>query len=335
MFKEILERVIQKENLSQEEAALLMEEIMTGKLTSVQVAALLVAFRMKGETVDELTGFATVMRQKVRPMDSHHSWVVDTCGTGGDGGKTFNISTTAAFVAAGVGVPIAKHGNAAISSQCGSADLLKGLGVRIDADFSRMKEALEKIGICFLFAPLFHPSMIQVSLPRKEIGVRSVFNLLGPLTNPVGAKAQVLGVFKKEWVRPLAQVLMKLGSLEAFVVHGEDGLDEVTTTGPTWISHLKDGQMDSYFFNPESLGFQRSNSADLRGGDLDKNIGITRNILDGKKGPQRDIVILNAAFAVLAGRRALSLEEALQKSQEAIDSGKAMEKLNQLIELTH
>ncbi|MBI1884448.1 MAG: anthranilate phosphoribosyltransferase [Chlamydiae bacterium] len=334
MFKDALEKVIQRENLSAKEASFLMEEIMMGHLTPAQMGALLVALRMKGETVEEIAGFATVMRKMVREIHTHHPIVVDTCGTGGDGLKTFNISTTAAFVVAGAGVPVAKHGNVAVSSACGSADLLKGLGIKIDADRSLMEKALNDLGICFLFAPLFHHAMKHVATPRRELGIRTVFNILGPLTNPARAKAQVLGVSRKDLVSTLAQVLMKLGSEQAFVVYGEDGSDEVTTTSLTHVAQLKEGHVRYFEFNPEELGIARASLSDLQGGDLQTNVKISQNILEGQKGPPRDVVLVNAAFAILAGNGALDLKEAFQKAQEAIDSGKAKQKLEELAKYT-
>jgi len=334
-LKDLLEKIVQKNNLTQDEASALMEEIMSGNLTPAQVAAFLVALRVKGETVDEVTGFAKIMRKKVQSFSSKHSFVLDTCGTGGDGAKTFNISTTAAFVISAAGVPVAKHGNSAVSSQCGSADILKGLGVKIDVDKSVMEKALNEIGICFLFAPFFHPAMKHASAPRKEIGIRTVFNILGPLTNPAGAQAQIMGVFKKDLTDLMARVLSNLGTQHAFVVHGEDGLDEITITGKTYVSEVKNGKVTSFEFSPEKLGIQLSSAQSIQGGDLAFNIDITRSILFGKKGPQRDIVLLNAAFGLLAAHAARDLLEAFKKASDAVDSGKALKKMHELIDLTH
>lgn len=335
VLKDLLERIIQRQDLSQAEASLLMEEIVEGRLTSAQIAAFLVALRMKGESADEIAGLASVMRQKVERVASKHEHLVDTCGTGGDGGKTFNVSTLAALVTAGAGVPVAKHGNVAVSSRCGSADLLKGLGVNVEADRSVMERALNETGICFLYAPRFHPAMKHVAGPRKEIGVRTIFNILGPLTNPAGAKAQVIGVFRKDLVELLARVLLKLGSRHAFVVHGEDGLDEVTTTTETSVTQLKEGKVSSFCFVPEELGLKRCLSCDIQGGDLSVNLKIAKSVLAGEKGPCRDIVVLNAAFAIVAGSGAPSLGEGLKKAENAIDSGAADQKLKALIEYTH
>lgn len=334
IFKDVLEKVIQHHSLSLEESTLLMEEVMSGRLTPSQIAAFFVALRMKGETIDELAGFASVMRRWVRVIQTHHPMIVDTCGTGGDGAKTFNISTLSALVVAGAGIPVAKHGNAAVSSQCGSADLLKGLGVKVDADRSIMEKALNEIGLCFLFAPIFHHAMKHAATPRREIGVRTAFNILGPLTNPARAKAQVIGVFKKELTELLAQVLLKLGLKQGFVVHGEDGLDEVTTTGKTFVSQLKDGAVTSFIFNPESLGLSKALPSDLKGGDVHRNIEIARDVLEGEKGAPRDVVLLNAAFAIVAGEGASDFAQGLKKAQNSIDSGHAQKKLDQLIEYT-
>lgn len=334
-YKDLLERIIQGFNLSQEDAASFMEEVMNGKLTPAQIAAVLIALRMKGETEEEIAGFALTMRKWVRPLESQRSTIVDTCGTGGDGAKTFNISTLSAFVAAGAGIAIAKHGNVAVSSQCGSADLLKALGVKIESDPVVMGHALDEVGICFLFAPIFHPAMKHAGVPRKEIGVRTVFNILGPLTNPASAKAQVLGVYRKGLVELMARVLLRLGSNEAFVVHGEDGLDEVTTTAPTTVAHLENGKIENMNFTPESLGINRASLDDLKGGTITDNLKIAQSVLDGGKGPPRDIVLINAAFSILVGRGASSLEEAIQKASESLDSGKALQKLKQLVAFTN
>ncbi len=334
LFKETLEKIIQHHSLSFSEATSLMEEMMSGKLTSAQIAAFLIALRMKTETVDEIAGFATVMKKWVRVIHAKPAMVVDTCGTGGDGAKTFNISTTAAFVIAGAGIPVAKHGNVAVSSQCGSADLLKSLGVKIDVDRLVMERALNEIGICFLFAPLFHHAMMHAALPRREIGVRTVFNILGPLTNPAGAKAQVVGVYRKELTDLMAHVLVKLGVSRAFVVHGSDGLDEVTTTGKTFVSEVKNGEVSSFVFEPQSLGISKATSSDLKGGDIKHHTAITKSILEGEKGPERDVVLLNAAFGIVAGGAASDLKIGLKKAIESLDSGMARKKLEELIEYT-
>ncbi len=334
VFKETLEKIIQHHSLSFSEATSLMEEVMSGKLTSAQIAAFLIALRMKTETVDEIAGFATVMKKWVRVIHAKPAMVVDTCGTGGDGAKTFNISTIAAFVIAGAGIPVAKHGNVAVSSQCGSADLLKSLGVKIDVDRLVMERALNEIGICFLFAPLFHHAMMHAALPRREIGVRTVFNILGPLTNPAGAKAQVVGVYRKELTDLMAHVLVKLGVSRAFVVHGSDGLDEVTTTGKTFVSEVKNGEVSSFVFEPQSLGISKATSSDLKGGDIKYHTAIAKSILEGEKGPQRDVVLLNAAFGIVAGGAASDLKTGFKKATESLDSGMAKKKLEELIEYT-
>jgi anthranilate phosphoribosyltransferase len=322
-------------NLTVDEAKDVFGDIMSGGATDAQIAAFIVALRMKGETADEITAAATVMREKathVLANDGRH--VVDTCGTGGDGAHTFNISTAAAFVAAGAGAKVAKHGNRSVSSKCGSADVLDALGVNIGADPLVMKQCLDDIGICFLFAPSLHKAMKYAIGPRKEIGVRTVFNILGPLTNPSMAKRQLLGVFSPGLTATLAEVLKNLGSEAAYVVHGSDGLDEITISGPTHVAEVANGAVRSYDIAPENFGFKRGALSDVAGGTAQENAAIVKAVLSGKKGPQRDIVVLNAGFAVAASGVAKDPKEGIAMAQKAIDQGMAMEKLQRLIEMT-
>ena len=306
-----------------------MRDIMEGKSTDAQIASFLTALRIKGETVEEITGAAKVMREKVSKISAPEN-TVDTCGTGGDMSHTFNISTTAAMVVAACGLPVAKHGNRSVSSSCGSADVLEALNIKIELEPAKVEECLKTTGFGFMFAPLFHPAMKYAIGPRKELGVRTVFNILGPLTNPADAKRQVMGVFSDKLTEPLAQVLGNLGVKHAFVVHGEDGLDEITTTDNTRVSELKDGKVNTYSISPEDLGIKKANKEDLVGGSAEENAKITIEILEGKKGPKRDIVVLNAAAALIAGDKAVDFNEGLKKASEAIDSGTAREKLEEV-----
>jgi len=322
-------------HLTVEQSVEVFDEIMTGKTTDAQIAAFIVALRMKGETADEITGAVTVMRRKavnVLPRDVSH--VVDTCGTGGDGAGTFNISTAAAFVAAAAGATVAKHGGRNVSSVCGSADVLEALGVTITVSPDTMKECLDEIGIGFLFAPSLHAAMKYAIGPRKEIGIRTVFNILGPLTNPARASTQLLGVFSAEMTETLATVLCNLGSRKAYVVHGTDKLDEISICAETRIAELSNGAVRSYTVSPEDFGFQRATHADIEGGSPPHNAEIVRGIFDGKKGPPRDIVTLNAAFALAAAGVVATPQEGIHRACEAIDSGAAKEKLRLLVEKT-
>jgi len=329
MIREAINKVINGENLSQEEASLTMNEIMSGEATPAQIASFITALRMKGETIDEITGCAKVMREKVTPIKTKADYLVDTCGTGGDGSHTFNISTISALVASGAGVKIAKHGNRAVSSSCGSADLLKELGVNTEADTDTVARCIDEVGIGFLFAPLLHPAMKYAIGPRREIGIRTIFNVLGPLTNPAGAQAQVLGVYDSNLTEPLAHVLKNLGSHHVFVVHG-DGLDEITTTGETKISELKDGKVNSYNIKPTDFGFDKPEKADLAGGTIENNAKIALSILNGERGAKRDIVLINASSAIIVGGKASNISDGISLAEESIDSGKAMEKLEML-----
>jgi anthranilate phosphoribosyltransferase len=334
MIKEAISKVVSGESLSKEEASNTMNEIMSGEATPAQIACFLTALRLKGETIDEITGCATIMREKVTRIQTNTEILVDTCGTGGDVSHTFNISTIAALVAAGAGVRIAKHGNRAVSSQCGSADVLKALGVNTEADADKVARCIDEAGIGFLFAPMLHPAMKYAIGPRREIGIRTIFNILGPLTNPAGAKSQVLGVYDVGLTEPLAHVLKNLGSRHVFVVHGADGLDEITTTDKTFVTELKDGEVRSFVINPEDFDVTRANKADLIGGTVEENAKIALDILQGEKGAKRDVVLLNASAAIVTGGLASDFAEGIRLASESIDSGKAMKKLKTLIEVS-
>ena len=330
MIREAISKVVDGEDLSQEEAAATMNEIMSGDATPAQIACFITALRIKGETVDEITGCAKIMREKVTKIETSADLLVDTCGTGGDGAHTFNISTTAAFVAAGAGLHIAKHGNRSVSSKSGSADVLKALGVNIEADVATVAKCVDEVGIGFLFAPMLHPAMKYAIGPRREIGIRTIFNILGPLTNPAGARVQLLGVYDPALTANLAHVLKNLGSDHVFVVHGADGLDEITITDKTYVAELVDGQVRSYVTDPEAFGISRADISSLIGGSAEENAQITLDILNGERGARRDIVLLNSAAAIVAGGLAANLVEGIQLAAESIDSGKALEKLELL-----
>lgn len=330
MIREAIAKLIDGQHLAQSEAAGVMDEIMSGQATPAQIGAFLIALRIKGETVDEIAGCASVMRQKATRVTTRHPVVVDTCGTGGDASGTFNISTTAAFVLAGAGLCVAKHGNRAMSSKCGSADVLKALGVNIELSPDRVGCCLDEIGIGFLFAPMLHAAMKHAVGPRREIGARTVFNVLGPLTNPAGAQRQLIGVYSPALTETLAEVLNRLGSDRALVVHGADGLDEITLTGETKVSELRDGKVRTYRVTPEGFGLRRASSKDLQGGDEQTNARIVLDVLKGAEGPRRDAVLLNAAAAVCAGGLAEDIAGGIPIAQKSLDSGKALEKLEQL-----
>lgn len=333
-MKQYLQKIIGGNDLSQSEMSEAFDVIMSGEATPAQIGAFIVALRMKGETVDEIAGGASSMRRHAVFIDAGGLPVVDTCGTGGDSCDTFNISTTAAFVVAGAGVPVAKHGNRAISSKCGSADLLAELGVNLDVEPETVEECIRDAGIGFMFAPKLHPAMKHAMGPRRELGVRTVFNMLGPLTNPAGARGQIIGVFSPELTEPFAGVLKLLGSTRAFIVHGHDGMDEITTTDSSRVSELRDGQVKTYDLDPLEFVDEYASPSDISGGDAAANAEITRGILSGAKGPCRDIVCLNAAAAIAAGGKADTLREGWGLAQDSIDSGKAMKALEGLIEGT-
>ena len=337
MIREAISKVVEKNDLTRDEMIACMDEIMTGQATQAQIGSFITALRMKGETVEEITGAAMVMREKAVKIGSYNKIIdlVDTCGTGGSGTNTFNISTTTAFVVSGAGLKIAKHGNKSASSQCGSADVIKELGVNIDIPPDKVKECIDKIGIGFLYAPLFHGAMKHAIGPRREIGIRSIFNILGPLTNPANANCQVLGVYREELTEVLANVLKNLGTKRAFVVHGLDTLDEITITGKTKISELKDKSVKTFYITPEDFGMKSAQLKDIKGGDSKENAAIVREVLEGKKGPRQDVVLLNSSAALVAGGLARDFKEGIRIAKESISSGKAMDKLKRLVEFTN
>ncbi len=334
MIKEAISKVVNGEDLTEREAVDTMNEIMSGEATPAQIASFITALRLKGETIEEITGCARVMREKATKIKTNQSILVDTCGTGGDGAHTFNISTTAAFVVAGADIPVAKHGNRSVSSLSGSADVLKALGVNIEVGPEVVGRCIDEIGIGFLFAPLLHGAMKYAIGPRREIGIRTIFNALGPLTNPAGAQTQVLGVYDKNLTEPLARVLGNLGSKHVFVVHGEDGLDEITTTTNTYVSELVHGEVRSYTLNSTELGIPKAEAQDLAGGTPEENAAMTLAILQGESGPKRDIVLLNAAAAIVTGGKADNLQDGIALAAETVDSGEALEKLEALKKMT-
>ena len=334
IIKEAISRVIDRGDLAPDEAEDVMGIIMEGRATQAQIGAFLIALRMKGEKPGEIAAFARVMRQHavtITPVT--RNTLVDTCGTGGDGTQTFNISTASAFVAAGAGIPVVKHGNRSVSSKCGSADVLAGLGVNIAPDPAIQAKIVERVGIAFLFAPNHHPSLRHVMPARQELGCRTVFNILGPLSNPAGAKAQVLGVYNPELTQPIAEVLRLLGISRAMVVHGS-GLDEITTTGKTQVCELNEGLIRSYTLDPAKFGIAPAALADIRGGDLVDNVRIIREILEGERGAGRDIVTLNAGAAVYVGGLARDLHEGILLAEESINAGNALLRLDGLVEAT-
>jgi anthranilate phosphoribosyltransferase len=335
MIREAIAKVVQMENLNEAEMMEVMDEVMEGQATPAQIAALITALRIKGETIAEVTGAARIMRQKATRIDARSSVIVDTCGTGGDGKNTFNISTTAAFVVAAAGLTVAKHGNRAVSSGCGSADVLEALGVNISAAPEIVEECVQQIGIGFLFAPRLHGAMKYAIGPRREIGIRTIFNMLGPLTNPAGATCQLIGVYDPRLTEMFAGVLKNLGTKRAFVVHGSDGLDEATITGETRVSELRDGMISTYNIDPADLFGEIYSGEALRGGDATANARITKDVLTGQNGACRQIVLFNAALAIVAGEKAGSLKEGIQVAAEAIDSGAARKKLQALIALSN
>jgi anthranilate phosphoribosyltransferase len=321
-------------SLTQEEAAEAFDLVMSGAATPAQIGALVMGLRVRGETVDEIAGAARAMRAKVLTVRAPEG-AIDTCGTGGDGKGTFNISTCAAFVVAGVGVPVAKHGNRAISSRSGSADVLKELGVNIEASPETISRCIAECGLGFMFAPAHHAAMRHVARVRTELGTRTIFNLLGPLANPAGAKYQIIGVFGKEWVEPIAQVLVLLGTIRAWVVHGSDGLDELTTTGISDVAVVDAGKVSTFRISPRNAGLPDARPEDLTGGNAVENAAHIRAILGGLKGPLRDIVLLNAAAALLVAGKASTLREGVALASESIDSGKALAVLEALVPLSH
>lgn len=349
MIKKAIAKVVERENLPESEMIQVMDQIMSGAATPAQIGSFITALRMKGETIEEITGAARVMRERATPIrvgrnvldldrddiNIDEETILDVVGTGGDGTNTFNVSTTVAFVVSACGVKVAKHGNRSVSSSCGSADVLEALGVCLDVTPETVEHCINEIGIGFLFAPALHGAMKHAIGPRREIGIRTIFNILGPLTNPAAAQCQVMGVYREDLVEKLANVLQKLGCRRGFVVHGLDGMDEITLTSDTRIAQVSGAGVTSRLFRPEELGLQRCTMADLRGGDAAANAAIVRSVLSGMSGPKRDIVLLNGAFGLVAAGRAASLAEGLELAAEAIDSGRALAQLEKLAALTN
>ena len=348
MIKEVISKIVRDQNLTETEASAAMTEIMTGEATEAQIASFITALRMKGETSDEITGCAKVMKKFATPIrvrslvdidrediNEDDETVIDTCGTGGDGTNTFNVSTATAFLVCACGLRVAKHGNRSVSSACGSADVLEALGVNLNVTPEKVEECLSKIGIGFLFAPSLHGAMKYAIGPRRQIGIRTIFNLLGPLTNPASATAQVLGVYEEKLVEVIANVLKNLGSKKAWVVHGEDGLDEISISSDTLIAELSDDKVKIFKINPDDFGIKKAFVSDIKGGTAVENALIIRKILSGEAGPKRDIVLLNAAAGLYVGGKAKDINEGLTMAKEAIDSGRAKEKLELLIKITN
>ncbi len=345
MIKEAIAKVANGNDLTQEEMEATIEEVMTGKATPAQIGSFITALRIKGETVDEIVGAARVMRAKAKgiclsnqmagdQINGMEETILDIVGTGGDGAMTFNVSTTAAFVAAGAGLKVAKHGNRAVSSLCGSADVLQNLGVALDIIPSEVERCIQEVGIGFLYAPLFHGAMRYAAEPRREIGLRTIFNLLGPVTNPAGATVQVLGVYSPDLTEKIAHVMRRLGMRRAFVVCGEGTVDEISICGPTKVSHLEDGEVNTFHMIPEEYGLRRATSDSIRGGNARENARIIREILEGQRGPKRDMVLLNAAAAFVAADLDSGFKEGIERARDSIDSGRAREKLDSLIHFT-
>lgn len=334
MIQQAIYKALNRDNLSFEETKAVMDEIMGGNATNAQIAAFITAIRMKGETIDEITGCATIMRKYGLKL-KHEGDVLDIVGTGGDEAFTFNISTISSLIISAAGIPVAKHGNRSVSSKCGSADVLEALGVKIDIPVEKSEKILKEIGICFLFAPLYHSSMKYAAPVRREIGVRTIFNILGPLSSPADANLQLLGVYDENLVEPMARVLANLGVKRAMVVHGHDGLDEVSLSAKTTVCEVNQGQVNSFFLDPHQFGFEYCKPEDLVGGDPQQNAAIALSILNGERGPKRDIVLLNSAVCLYMSYNNITLRECVKLAADTIDSGKAMEQLRQFIRLSN
>ena len=348
MIKAAIAKIVERKDLTETEMIAVMDQIMGGEATPAQIAAFITALRMKGETVDEITGAARVMRDRATPIrvgkvldidrediNLDQETILDVVGTGGDGTNTFNISTTVSFVVAACGVKVAKHGNRSVSSLCGSADVLEKLGVNLDVTPEKVEECIRELGIGFLFAPALHGAMKYAIGPRKEVGIRTIFNILGPLTNPAGADCQVLGVYQEALVEPLAQVLARLGCRRGFVVYGMDGMDEITLTGPTRVAEIRDGKVKVFTIEPEDFGLSRCPMSALQGGNAVGNAEIVRSVLQGETGPRRDVVLLNAAFALIAAGVAEDIPSGLELARAAIDEGRALAKVDALAGMTN
>jgi len=333
-LKSIIGKVATGASLSREEAASAFDSMMSGEATPSQMGGLLMALRVRGETVDEITGAVSAMRAKMLRVDAP-SDAIDIVGTGGDGSGSVNVSTCAAFIVSGAGIPVAKHGNRALSSRSGAADVLTALGVKIDLKPDHVGRCVKEAGIGFMFAPAHHPSMKNVGPTRVELATRTIFNLLGPLTNPAGVRRQMVGVFSRQWVQPLAQVLKNLGSDAAWVVHGSDGLDEITLTGPTFVTALENGQVRSFEISPDDAGLPHAHGESLRGGDADANAVALRSVLDGKPSPFRDVALFNAAAALVVAGKVKNLKEGVALGAQSLDSGAAATRLKQLIAVSN
>ncbi|MFA4982404.1 MAG: anthranilate phosphoribosyltransferase [Candidatus Omnitrophota bacterium] len=335
MIREAIEKAARRIDLSEKEMREAFDEIMSGKAAPSQIGAFVTALRMKGETVIEITAAARVMREKSLHIHAGKETIIDTCGTGGGSTNTFNISTTVAFVVAGCGVKVAKHGNRAASSQCGSADVLEALGVKLDISPDMVQRCILEIGIGFMYAPLFHGAMKFAAPVRKEIGIRTIFNILGPLSNPADASSQVLGVYDAKLTETMAGVLKNLGLKRAFVVYGMDTLDELTITGRTRVTELNKGKIKTYYLTPEKFGLKRASLDDIAGGDAKENAGLILSVLKGERGPKRDVVLMNAATALVAAFKAKDLKAGVKLAAASLDSGSALKKLMKLIEITN
>lgn len=334
MIKEAIYKLVNKEDLSYEMAETVMDEIMSGEASQIHMGAYLTGLRMKGETIDEITASAAGMRKHGTKL-LHDMDVLEIVGTGGDEANTFNISTTAGIVVSAAGIPVAKHGNRSVSSMCGAADVLEALGVNISISPAESAMVLKEIGLCFMFAQTYHTAMRFVAPVRRELGIRTIFNILGPLANPAGANFELMGVYDESLVEPLAQVLLKLGVKRAIVVHGQDGLDEISMTAPTTCCEIRDGKLKSYVLTPEEAGLARCTKEELVGGNPQENAAITRAILNGERGAKRDAVVMNAAACIYMVRDGITLKEAAAIAEEIIDSGKAKAQLERFIELTN
>lgn len=334
MIQEAIHKLVKNEDLSLETTKEVMDEIMSGKATNAQIASFLTAIRMKGESIEEITACAMVMREHGKKL-KHDMDVLEIVGTGGDEAYTFNISTVSSFIISAAGIPVAKHGNRSVSSKCGSADVLEALGVKIDIPVEKSEKILKEIGLCFMFAPIYHSSMKYAAPVRKELGVRTIFNILGPLASPACADLQLLGVYDENLVEPLARVLCNLGIKRAMVVHGHDGLDEVSLSANSTVCEVNNGQINSFFLDPKQFDFEYCSPDDLVGGDPKENAEIALSILKGEKGPKRNIVLLNSAICIYMAKDDITLRECVSLAAEMIDSGKALEQLNKFVALSN
>jgi anthranilate phosphoribosyltransferase len=333
-FRTLIGKAATGAALTRDEAAHVFDKMMSGEATPAQMGGLLMALRVRGETVDEITGAVSTMRAKMLPVEAPAD-AIDVVGTGGDGAGTYNISTCAAFIVAGAGVPVAKHGNRALSSKSGAADALMALGVKIDLEPPAISRCIKEAGIGFMFAPVHHPAMKHVGPTRVELGTRTIFNLLGPLSNPAGVKRQMVGVFSKHWIEPVAEVLNALGSDRAWIVHGSDGLDEITTTGPTFVAELSGGKIKTFEIKPEDAGLARAKAEDLKGADGAHNAAALRAVLDGRPGPYRDVAILNAAASLVVAGKASALADGVKLAAKSVDNGSAKARLEKLVQVSN